>query len=212
MQDAGANFVAFEAEDFDAPLTVLTDPTATTPFPPIVLTPITDANASGGEAVNAAPTPGGFSRNEVGDDAYLGYQITFNEGGEYRFYLRYASRAGGTDSFFAPTAFGVDPTSGSFVETSPPQTGGNSVYQYEELADADGEFLDFAVADGGETVEFYLKPRENDFRFDRIVLSQDTGLSDAELAALPNSSGVIPEPASALAGAIALGLLGLRRR
>ena len=66
-------------------------------------------------------------------------------------------------------------------------------------------------ATAGDSVTFYIKPREPRYLTDRIVLSQDGDLSEAELNALPNSGSAVPEPGAALALAGA-GLLALRRR
>ena len=198
IQESGDNFVAFEAENFqiDAP------PSTSEPF----WTVITDTEASGG-ATLFAEDPGAFTNGQPGNDEYVGYTIDFQNGGDYKLYVRRLATGGGGNSFFVANDFDVDPTSANFPQFD--NQGTSTSYVFID-GDASNNDTIYTVAAGGETVTFYVKPREPNYRLDRIVLSQDLNLTDAQLAALPNSP--VPEPASlALLGLGSLLIAGRRR-
>ena len=205
VQDAGSNFVAFEAEDFDI------DNAASTAEVQFEVT--NDSAASNGQALIAIDSDtSDFTNGPVGSDAFLGYNITFSEGGTYQLYVRRQASGGGANSFFVADDFGVSPTSSDFTQFDNlnPPTGPN--YTFVSGVGGDATDSQTYTVSAGDMVTFYVKPREPNYRLDRIVFSTDTDLSQSELEALPNSSGTpIPEPLAA-GGAAALALIGLRRR
>ena len=84
MQAPGANFVAFEAENFD----VEDGADTAEPF----WQTIADPNASGGQTL-FANDPGDFTNGQPGNNEFVGYTITFTQTGDYQLYVSPAGRA-----------------------------------------------------------------------------------------------------------------------
>ena len=207
VQDPGANYIAFEAENFDISSTEIVNGT------PTMWAVVADGDADGGAALTHQ---GAFVTNPD-NDVFVGYDLTFVTGGTYQLYVRREANSGGSNSFFvgASNSGVTDPTAAAGfsqfdnVLGSPTFPFGQYIYIGNDETDAgqaDAYTLDVTA---GETLTFYAKAREVGYLLDRIVLSTEEDLSMAQLAALPNSG--IPEPATASLLAVAAGL-GLRRR
>ena len=193
FQVGGADFMAFEAEaghladTGDASFWERVEDTLDLGDPPsgdLILRPTT--NFTGQSPASTAT-----------------YILTFNDNSDpYHLYVRHKRFGGGSsDSLFTPDDFGEAP---GFINRNGELNGPEDVYQWWESPDV-------YDADVGEQT-FVMGSREVNMGVDRIVLSQQTGLSDAELDALVNSP-IIPEPSSVLLAALGLlGLLGYGRR
>jgi hypothetical protein len=180
-QGATDNYVAFEAERF--PRIVNNSPTfwgATN-----------DAPASGGGAlyasgVNQTATPASFAS----------YLLRFRTAGTYSFYLRWRADKNFTDldpnsgnSYFRPNDFGdLGPEVANYATSSinnsrtPPAVNSYAV-SVESLTYAVSQ----AQVDAGQQLVLKLGTREAGLFIDRIILSTNSALTEAEFNALPNS-------------------------
>ena len=156
-------FVALQAEGFAS----VTDPNNDGD----TWTIVDDAQAHDGQAIEA---PSG-SRTNLSDspqDALAFYDVTFAEAGTYTAYYRAYGTSGSTDSFFAPSGFGVDPT----IMESTANEG--------SFAWVTGEEFTVTAANVGVAQELRLGRRERSNRIDAIVFHENGDLSDAELDTL----------------------------
>jgi len=94
------NFFALQAEDFAA----LTDPDNDGD----VWTIVDDPNAHGERAIEAPE--GSRIDDPSSHDTLALYNVSFSEAGTYRIYYRSHGTDSSTNSFWAPSGFGVDPT------------------------------------------------------------------------------------------------------
>lgn len=166
IQRDGETYIAWEAEDFSTNVANNTNPWQV----------ISDANASNGLTL----TPNGGNNTAPGGGIAT-YQLQFDVGGTYRLYFRMRSPDGGSDSMFRAADFGVNPS-------EPPSphlmiTGG--AYEWYNDSASPTRYL-VEATDLGTTLTLSVGSRESGFRVDRIVLTTNTGLSDAELDALLN--------------------------
>ena len=196
MQQAGSNYIAFEAEIADLGDNDAADDRE--------WAPITDAAASGGAALQAMPGGSSQTSSSAGQQTAT-YHLAFTEAGTYYLYLRHRTlpevNPSAANSAFAPNDFGSSPSYDPFDNN-----GDNADYEYWQEQQYTVE-----AADLGQTFDFIMSIREDGYVMDRFVLSQESGLDAGQLAALSNSP--IPEPGSfALAFASGAMLLGRRKR
>ena len=133
------------------------------------------------------------------------FVLNFNDdSAPYYLYVRHKRFGGGSsDSLFTPNDFGEAP---GFINRNGQLNGPQDIYNWWESPDV------LNVADAGVPQTFVMGSREVNMGVDRIVLSQQAGLSNAQLDALANSPN-IPEPSTLLLAALGLlGLLGFSRR
>lgn len=159
----GDNYVTLEAES----LTSATDPNGDGDTWQIVA----DADAHGGQAIQAP----GTSRVDLASgphDAIATLEVVFPQQGIYTAYYRAYGVSGTTNSFYAPSRFGVEPT-------------------INQTTDRDGEFTwstgePFIVwpTDFGTSLEIQIGRRERDNRVDAIVFHERDDLTEQELDAL----------------------------
>lgn len=197
FQGAGDTYVAWEAEDFYS----INDPDDDGD----VWTVIDDsgASASGGSALLSDSGSDGNNN----DESHARYVLQFSDPGTYNFYMRFRNNNDvSSDSFFRPPDFDMPPTTIA-------GTGKSTTYIW-------GYYGNYTVSDPDDLdvyLDFFVGVRENGFRLDRLVLTQQNyGTSTnlgvpTQLEQLPNSTVGIPEPAT-----LTLVLLGalpvLRRR
>ncbi len=235
IQADGADFLGFEAEDFDANegtindelawKTVDTTTTLTTAYGTTVLP--ADTNASGGTAMYAPNA--NFSA-----EGKLTYNLTFKTEGTYYGYIRYSffengsstTSYGNEDSIFVSDAFGqvvgtaaentfdlsqrgITPDSGEWEGT----------YRWQQIQvrvpDTNPqEFTDLPFeilsSDLNQPVTFQIGTREGGVSVDYILFSTNDVLSDSELDQLM----AVPEPSSMMLLAVGLAVAAgcFRRR
>jgi len=191
FQVGGANFMAFEAEaghladTGDASFWQRVEDPGDSPSEGFLLRPT--VNFTGGAPASTST-----------------FVLNFNDdSAPYHLYVRHKRFGGGSsDSLFTPDDFGEAP---GFINRNGQLDGPEDVYNWWESPDV-------FDADAGAPQTFVMGSREGNMGVDRIVLSQQTGLSNAQLDALANSPN-IPEPSSLLLAALGLlGLLGCGRR
>ena len=155
-------FLALQAEDFSA----VTDPDGDGDIWEIV----SDSSAHGEQAIEA-PEGSRLSDPSPHDTLAL-YNVSFSEAGTYTIYYRAQGTSGSTNSFYAPTGLGVDPT--IRVNTSD-----DGVYRWET-----GVEITVTTSSVGESQQLRLGRREERNRIDAIVIHVDGSLSDEQLDAL----------------------------
>lgn len=193
IQSGGANFLAFEAEDFHSLVShdgkgfvaVDTTPTFTSAFGTDVLPAST--NASGGAAIIDDIRVGNSDHSST-----VAYRVIFQTPGTYRLYVRDSafedndntSSYGNEDSFFRPPSFNsaATITQGGFSSGSTEGT-----YGWRNLSGAD---YTVTAADVGQPLVFNIDDRESGFSLDRMVFSTSTGLNSGALDGLVNGASV----------------------
>lgn len=169
----------------------------------------TDANALGGQSIYARYQNFNAPTLPANADAVVSYTISFDTAGTYDLYARMSMTNNGSDTFYADTSFdgaqnSWDQSSNLGQSTGDPLNPAGSGYVWVNMSDEN--IATFTVAAPG-TVQFNIAARERELRFDAFAFgtSADT-FTDAQLS----SAVTIPEPSTALLGA--LGLLTLLRR
>lgn len=196
IQQSG-NYFAWEAEGTAATRAAGTSAWSEVPY----------TGASGVGAIQAT----GNHNLDSSADIFNSYELQVTDAsqatsGSYYLFLRRAKPFAG-DSVWRPNALNVDPTGGSFTLLNDSPGNVSQLSWFSTLAT-----YSFAGSDNGDVLTFTIKPREAGYVIDRIVLSQNAGLSHAQLDALSNSTVVVPEPATlALAGLGLLMVAGRRR-
>jgi hypothetical protein len=196
LQAPNSTSVAFEAEEN---VTILSgSPTSW------VIT--NDVTPSGSKALYA----GGVNGTAF-PTSFASYSIKFRTSGTYKLYFRWRANEQFTDadpnaanSFYAPLAFNATTTpinpnpeySASTVNNTRVRPESNSYH-----VDPENTALltvSQAQVDAGQPLQFTLGTREAGFMFDRIVLTQDQGLTESGFNATPNSdTDVFVQPAGA---------------
>ena len=175
VQRTGEDYIAWEAEDYDGALTSA-DPNGW-------WTQVADADASGGQALNAV-VQSGFDYNTPPGGGIANYLLQFAEEGTYRLYFRRKTADG--DSMYRSPDFNLAPN-------DPPSrhiTASSTYTWYEDIVAPAGRYL-VEAGDIGSSLGFIIGSREPGFHVDRFVLSTNTGLSNAALDALFNWDVVI---------------------
>ena len=147
-------------------------------------TVVNDAQAHDGQAIEA-PSGSRTNLDDSPQDALALYNVTFAEAGTYTAYYRAYGTSGSTDSFFAPSGFGVEPT----INESTTDEG--------VFAWGTGEEFTVTAANVGVAQELRIGRRERFTRIDAIVFHENGDLSDAELDvlfSLPPEPEPEPEP------------------
>ena len=217
IQADGADFLGFEAENFDANegtindelawKTVDTTTTLTTAYGTTVLP--ADTNASGGTAMYA---PNANFRAE----GKLTYNLTFKTEGTYYGYIRYSffengsstTSYGNEDSIFVSDAFGqvVDTDAENTFDLNqrgiiPASGEWEGTYRWQQIQvrvpnTSPQEFTDLPfevlASDLNQPVTFQIGTREGGVSVDYIVFSTNDVLSDSELDQLM----AVPEPST----------------
>jgi hypothetical protein len=178
-QRSGDNYIAFEAEDHSGITDLGNDGRTWTPISG-------QGGASGGSALRAATTNGSSAL-----DAYATYRLSFATAGTYSLYLRYSSYDvdgdgswGGNNSLWTPNALNINPALTSNYTLQ------NSLGSYKNGTYGwTGALVTFTItaAQVGQEMLFYLGARETGLAVDRVVISQSSSLTQAQLNALANS-------------------------
>jgi len=128
------------------------------------------SDAFGGTTVIA---PGGGRADLPGlQDAVLTYDLQFAEAGTYTAYYRGRGFDNGSNSFYTPNGFGLEPSVNESLSN-------NGVYRWES-----GSTFVVSNSDLDTTLEFSIGKRESSADLDAFVFHLDGNLSDAELDAL----------------------------
>ncbi|HXJ59612.1 MAG TPA: PA14 domain-containing protein [Verrucomicrobiae bacterium] len=191
VQPPGANYVAFEAETAKAKII------AGTPTSWVVTN---DVTPSGNTALFASGANG-----TVFPSSFVSYAIKFSTPGVYKLYFRWRANEIYTDadpnsanSFYAPLVFNANATpvnpnpdfSAATVNNTRVRPESNTYHVDPEntaLLTVSQEQVD-----AGQPLLFTIGTREAGFMFDRIVLSQDTALTEAGFNALENTGTALP--------------------
>ncbi|MFW5693367.1 MAG: hypothetical protein ACOCWL_04040, partial [Thermoguttaceae bacterium] len=192
IQSSGADFLAFEAEDFDSLVSrdgkgfvvVDTTPTFTSSFGTDVLP--ADTNASGGAAIIDDIRVGNSDHSST-----VSYRVIFQTPGTYRLYVRDSafedggpSGYGNEDSFFTPPSFN---SAATVTQHGWSGGSGEGTYGWRNLSGAD---YTVTAADVGQPLIFNIDDRESGFSLDRMVFSTNTGWGGGTLDGLANSASV----------------------
>lgn len=135
---------------------------------------VADAGASG-EAVLKSPP--GSTTSLPGHETIAVYQVAFPEAGSFTAYYKARGDSTGSDSFYTPTGFAIDP---DVQET----TSSNGAWRWET-----GD--QFSVPSAG-TYEFRIGRREKDTEIDVFLFDLDGNLTPAELDALVEAANEPP--------------------
>ena len=155
-------FLVVEAEDYSS----ITDPDNDGN----VWTVASIAVASGGEVITA---PAGSRTNLPGVHETLSlYNITFSDEGDYRAYYLARGFGSSSDSFYTPSAFGVDPSETENISN-------NGGFRWESGA----EFT-IESSNVNTPVEFRIGRREGDTEVDVIIFHQNGSLTSNQLDAI----------------------------
>lgn len=155
------NFFALQAEEYSS----ITDPDGDGRTWNIV----SDASAHAGAAIES---PAGTRTDLPAQQAIALYNVTFNAAGTYTAYYRASGDSTGSNSFYAPTDFGVDPT----INVS---TSADGTYRWE----TGGQFT-VAASNVGVAQQLRIGRRESGNRIDAIVIHPSSTLSAEQLDAL----------------------------
>ena len=187
IQGDGVDYIAFEAEAFDA---VGSDTNAET------WTEADYAGASGGKGMQSS---GAYNVNEnliANNGASLSYTLTFKQAGTYTVYARTAAAGAVARKVYLNTDLNPDPDeSGDFANVGFVSNGGIN------WMDVTTSFpvistMTVLAGDVGTEMTFRLNRRQSRLTLDRFVLSTSSAaLTSGELDALSNSA-VVPEPAT----------------
>jgi len=206
VQSPGASYVAYEA---DTTATIL-------PGTPVTWVSTNEVTATGGTALYIA----GTTDNPTSPQSFAQYTIKFGTAGSYFLYYRWRAdpaRTGGDiftgNSYQVPITFGAYSTpadltpfrvSASNAATAP----ADNVFDWTR--EGDGTEYVVGAAELAATVVFTIGTREAGMTIDRIVLSTEPALTDAQLDALPNSGVQAAAPQIRLAvGSAALTTLNV---
>jgi hypothetical protein len=135
-----------------------------------VWTKVAVAEALGGQVIKA---PNGSTANPPLHETIATYDIEFATPGTYTAYYRLRGFNGSSDSFYAPTDFGVDPTRN--VTTN--QSG-------EFFWKKDTQTFNIMPSHIGVPLEFRLGMREQQAEIDAFVLDLNSSLTDTQLSDL----------------------------
>ncbi|HXI50823.1 MAG TPA: hypothetical protein VNH84_04945, partial [Candidatus Saccharimonadales bacterium] len=203
QQPPGATYVAFEAE---SPKAILQGGSPTS----FVIT--NDVTPSGNTALYAA------GANNTGfPTSFASYGIKFNTPGVYKLYFRWRANPLYTDadpnaanSFYAPNKFNASTN----VINPNPDYGASTVNNTRVRPESNTYHVDPENAnlltvsqeqvDAGAPLYFTVGTREAGMTFDRIVLSQDTALTEAGFNALENTGAAVPPQISKVVGSASL--------
>ncbi|TWT99468.1 Chondroitinase-B precursor [Botrimarina colliarenosi] len=134
-----------------------------------VWTVATVAEALGG-AVLRAPDGDRVDLPTKLHDTIATYDLEFLTPGVYTAYYRGRGFGGSSDSFYAPTGFGVDPTQNKSLTA-------NGLFDWTK----DATTFTITASNIGVPLELRLAMREQMAELDALVLSLDSALTDAEL-------------------------------
>ncbi len=191
IQDAGANFAAFEADGAKAELINGT---------PTFWAAKAEANASGGQAL-VADGP-----NSTGDSphSFAQYSIRFATAGTYYVYYRWRadeSRTGGdvftaNSTWFGATwgAYSTPAEQENFYTSSSNDTQAPANNAWAWRREGEDRIYEVGATEVGSVVVFTMGTREAGMIFDRFVFSTVPDLTAAQLDALPNSGSAAPAP------------------
>lgn len=193
-QGSGEDFVAFEAE---TRVTLV-------PGAPENWEIVSDATASGNQAIYA----GGSNDTGSSPHSFVLYQIRFARSGTYYLYQRWRADPARTvaDQFTANSVWiGLDFGSfttpgaagqGNFFTSAAngTQAPANNVYRWQAEPEGNAYTVTQAQVDAGVPLVLTVGTREAGMFIDRWVLSQQSGLSEAALDALPNSGAQVAAP------------------
>jgi hypothetical protein len=187
-QGAGQDFVAFEAEWVSRVVNSPPNEWVVVNDNPAVGTP-----ASGGRALyqageNANPlVPPGASR--------ASYSILFSTPGTYYLYHRWRADEAfmvdplSANSFYLATSFGEDVAPEPVAAVNNTREGDGSIF-YEMFAETQTLTVTQEQVDTGVPLIWNIGTREAGMFIDRMVLSLNSALTEAEFNALPNSGSI----------------------
>lgn len=137
---------------------------------------VNETTALTGKAIKSPPTGGATTRPGEEHDALARYTVAFESAGVYTLYVRSRGFSTSSDSFYAPDALGVTPE----INQS---SSSNSTFRWNAPTT-----IVVQTSDVGLPRTITLGKREPNTEIDALVLSNDTGLSDAQLDQLVGQS------------------------
>ena len=194
LQGAGANFVAFEAEEN----------VALTPGAPTSWVITNDVTPSGAQALFAAGV-----NNTTFPSSFASYAIKFTTPGAYKIFLSWRANEDFTadpnaaNSYFAPLLFNastmaVDPNPDYGISTINNSRNKPASHAYGLGTESALVTVTQEQVDAGLPLLFNVGTREAGLMIDRFVLTLESTLTDAQFNALPNSdTDVFVQPAGA---------------
>jgi poly(beta-D-mannuronate) lyase len=128
------------------------------------------ATALGGQVIKA---PNVSTVTPPPQETVATYDMTFQIAGTYTAYYRVRGFDGSSDSFYAPTAFGTDPTTNTSISQD-----GSFIWK------KDTHTFPISTVNVGMPLEFRLGMREQRAEIDALVLNLSSTLTNAQLDAL----------------------------